>query len=162
MEGCDEVIPRQAGLLLGGARHIRVAPGGVGHKSVPLAPVRDIPVEQGQQGAVRNRLPPYPQPVAAVQLPAQRHGKVCGEHQEQGPQNVAQSGQGIIVRRSPVIEMRHDEPAGPAFREEPPDGGRVVPPCVYLRGLQHAGGLEYKAGGGSARMSEDTSPLHPR
>ena len=139
-----------------------MAPGEVGHKTVPLAPVSDVPVEEGQQGAISDRLPPYPQPVAAVQLLAQRGGKVGGEHEEQGPPNVAQSGQGVIVRRSPVFEMRHCEPASPAFRGEPPDGGRVAPPCVYLGRLEHVGGVEHEAGGRGAPMSEDTSSLHPR
>ena len=48
VEGCDEVIPRRAGVPPGGGRHIRVAPGEVGHKSARLAPVPDVPVEEGQ------------------------------------------------------------------------------------------------------------------
>ena len=70
LEGCDEVILRRAGVPLGGGRHIRVVPREWGHKSAPLAPVGDVPVEEGQWGAVRGCLPAHPQPVAAVQLPA--------------------------------------------------------------------------------------------
>ena len=100
-----------------GGRHIRVAPGEVGHQSVPLAHVRDVSVKQGQGGAVRERLPPYHQPVAAVQLPAQRGSEVGGEHEEQRPWNVAQSGQGVMVRRTSSLKMRPGEPMAP------PSGG---------------------------------------
>ena len=48
VEGCDEVIPRRVGVPPGGDRHIRVVPGEVGHQSTPLAPVSDVPVEEGQ------------------------------------------------------------------------------------------------------------------
>ena len=116
MKGCDVVIPRWAGAPPGRGRHICVAPGEEGHKCIPPAPLRGVPVEEGQHGAVRGRLPAHPQPVTAVQLPAQRGGEVVGEHEEQGPRNVAQPGQGVIVLRSPVFEMRHREPGGPAFR----------------------------------------------
>ena len=138
-----------------------MAPGEVQHKSVPAASVRDVRVEEGQQGAVRDRLPPYPQPIPPVQVPVQRGCKVSGEHEEQGPRIVAQSGQSIIVREAPVFETRHSEPGGPTFRGQPPDGGCVAPTCVYLRGLEHVRGVEHEARGGGARMSEDTSPLGP-
>ena len=145
----------------GGGRHIRVAPGEVGHKSVPSAHVRDDPVEKGQQGAVRNCLPTYPQPVAAVQLPAQHGGDVGGEHEEQGPRNAAQSGQGIIVRRSPVLEMRQ------VSRVAPPFGGshRMVAAshphvCISVAWSMLAA-WSTRRGGRGARMSQDTSPLHP-
>ena len=82
VEGRDEVIPRWAGAPLGGGRHICEAPGEVGHKCIPLAPVHGDPVEEGQQSAVRDRLPPHPQLVTAVQLPAQRSGEVDVEHEE--------------------------------------------------------------------------------
>ena len=39
-EGCDEVIPRRAGVPPGVGRHIRVAPGEVGHRCVPQATVQ--------------------------------------------------------------------------------------------------------------------------
>ena len=74
VEGGDEVIPRRAGVPLGGGCHIHVAPGEVGRQHIPLALVRGVPVEEG--------LPPHPQPVAAVQLLAQRGCKVGGEHEE--------------------------------------------------------------------------------
>ena len=48
VEGCDEVISRRIGVPVGGGRHIRVVPGKVGHQSTPLAPVRDVPVEEGR------------------------------------------------------------------------------------------------------------------
>ena len=66
VEGCDEVVPRRAGVPLGGARHVHVAPGEVGRQRIPLAPVRGVSVEEGQQGAVRDCLPPHSQPFAAV------------------------------------------------------------------------------------------------
>ena len=45
-----------------------MAPGEVGRQHVPLALVRGVSVEEGQSVAVRDCLPPYSQPVAAVQL----------------------------------------------------------------------------------------------
>ena len=66
VEGGDEVVSRRAGVPLGGARHVHVAPGEVGHQRIPLAPVRGVSVEEGQQGAVRDCLPPHAQPFAAV------------------------------------------------------------------------------------------------
>ena len=69
VKGRYEVIPHRGGVPFGG-RHIGVTPGEVGHKSVPPALVCRVPVEEGQQGAVCDRLPSYSQPVAAVQLPA--------------------------------------------------------------------------------------------
>ena len=48
MEGGDEVIPRRAGMPPGLGRHIRVAPGKVGHQSAPLALVLGALVEEGQ------------------------------------------------------------------------------------------------------------------
>ena len=69
VEGCHEVIPRRARMSLGGGGcYIRVAPGGVGHNCFRLALVRSVPVEEGQQGALLDGLPPHLQPVAAVQL----------------------------------------------------------------------------------------------
>ena len=134
----------------GQGRHIRVAPGQVGPRSVPTAPLpslRGVPVGEGQREAIPDRRSPYPQPVAAVQLPAQRGSEVGGEHEHQGPRDVAQLGQDVIVRRSPVFAMRHGELGGPGFRGEPPHGGHVAPPCVYLRGMEHLGGVGQKAGG---------------
>ena len=66
VEGGDEVVPRRAGVPLGGARHVHVAPGEVGRQRIPLAPVRGVSVEEGQQGVVRDCLPPHSQPFAAV------------------------------------------------------------------------------------------------
>ena len=160
VEGRYEVTPRRAGVPLGG-RHIGVTPGEVGHKSVPPALVCGALVGEGQQGAVRDRLPPNPQPAAAVQLRAQHSGEVGGEHEEQGSWNVAQPGQGVSVRRPLLFEMRHGEPRVPVFWREQPDGGCVAPPCAYLRGSEHVGGPEHEAGGMGAWKSEDTSPLHP-
>ena len=82
VEGGDEVVPRRAGVPRGGARHVHVAPGEVGRQRVPLAPVRGVSVEEGQQGAVRDCLPPHSQPFAAVQLLAQRGCDTGGEHEE--------------------------------------------------------------------------------
>ena len=48
LEGCDEVMPRRARVPPGGVRHIRVVPGEVEHKGAPLAPVREVLVEEGQ------------------------------------------------------------------------------------------------------------------
>ena len=48
VEGGDEVIPRRAGVPLGGVCHIHVAPGEVGRQHAPLALVRGVPVEEGQ------------------------------------------------------------------------------------------------------------------
>ena len=79
VEGRDEVIPRRAGMPLGG-HHIGVTRGEVGQKSVPPALVCSASVAEGQQCAVGNRPSPHCQPVAAVQLQAQRGGDVVGEH----------------------------------------------------------------------------------
>ena len=59
-----------------------MAPVEVGHKGVPPAPVRGVPVEEGKEGVVRDRLGLYTQPVAAFQLPARRGGELSGEHDE--------------------------------------------------------------------------------
>ena len=48
VEGGDEVVPRRAGVPLGRGCHVHVAPGEVGRQGIPLAPVRDVPVEEGQ------------------------------------------------------------------------------------------------------------------
>ena len=48
MEGGNEVVPRRAGLPLGGGCHVHVAPGEVGRQRIPLAPVCGVPVEEGQ------------------------------------------------------------------------------------------------------------------
>ena len=66
VEGGDEVVPRRAGVPLGGACHVHVAPGEVGRQRIPLAPVRGVSVEEGQQDAVRECLPSHSQPFAAV------------------------------------------------------------------------------------------------
>ena len=66
VEGGDEVVLRRAGVPLGGACHVYVAPGEVERQRVPLAPVRGVPEGEGQQGAVRDCLPPHSQPFAAV------------------------------------------------------------------------------------------------
>ena len=102
VEGRYEVIRRRAGLPRGGP-HIGPTPGEVGHKSIPPAPVCGTPVNEGQQGAVCDHLPPHPQPVAAVQLRTQRGGEAGGEHEEQGSWNVAQPGQGVILLRFPLF-----------------------------------------------------------
>ena len=46
--GGDEVVPCWAGVPLGGACHIHVAPGEVGRQRIPLAPVCSVPVQEGQ------------------------------------------------------------------------------------------------------------------
>ena len=48
VEGGDEVVSRRAGVPLGGDCHVHVAPGEVGRQRIPLAPVRGVPVEEGQ------------------------------------------------------------------------------------------------------------------
>ena len=48
VEGGDEVVPRRAGVPLGGGCHVHVVPGEVGRQRIPLAPVSGIPVEEGQ------------------------------------------------------------------------------------------------------------------
>ena len=48
VEGGDEVVPRWAGVPLGGCCHVHVAPGEVGRQRISLAPVRGVPVEEGQ------------------------------------------------------------------------------------------------------------------
>ena len=48
VEGGDEVVPRRAGVPLGGGCHVHVVPGEVGRQHIPLAPVRGVPVEEGQ------------------------------------------------------------------------------------------------------------------
>ena len=48
VEGGDEVVPRRAGVPLGAGCHVHVAPGEVGRQRIPLAPVRGVPVEEGQ------------------------------------------------------------------------------------------------------------------
>ena len=163
VEGCQEVIPRRAGVPagVGGCRHIRVVPGEVVHQSAPLARIRDVPVEEGQEAAVRNRLPPYPQSFEAVLLPAWRRCKVGGKHEMQGPGNVAQLGQGVVVRRPPVFEMGHGEPAGPVFRGEAPDGRRVASRCVYFRGWEYVGGVEYEAGEEGCSDERGHVPMPP-
>ena len=160
VEGPYEVIPGRAGVPLGGC-HIGVTSGEVTHKSVSSAPVLGAPVEEGQQGAVRDRLPAEPAPPAAVQLPAQRGGEVSGEHDEQGPWNVAQPGQHVIARRPLFYEARHSEPGAPVLWRERPVGGCVAPQCVCLGGSEQVCGLEHEAGRRGAQRSEDTSPPHP-
>ena len=59
-------MPRRAGVPLGGACHVHVAPGEVGRQRIPLALVRGVSVEEGQQGAVRDCLSSHSQPLAAV------------------------------------------------------------------------------------------------
>ena len=115
VEGGDEVVSRRAGVPLGGGCHVHVAPGEVGRRRIPSAPVRGVSVEEGQQGAVRDCLPSHSQPFAAVQLLAQRGCNVGGEHEEQGPLGVAQPGQGVVVYRPPSFEVRHGELGGPAL-----------------------------------------------
>ena len=66
VEGGDEVVSRRAGVPLGGAHHVHVAPGEVGRQRIPLAPVRGVSVEEGQPGAVRDCHPPHSQPFAAI------------------------------------------------------------------------------------------------
>ena len=48
VEGGDEVVPRGAGVPLGGGCHVHVEPGVVGRQRIPLAPVRGVPVEECQ------------------------------------------------------------------------------------------------------------------
>ena len=48
VEGGDEVVPRRAGVPLGGGCHVHVAPGEVGCQRIQSAPVRGVPVEEGQ------------------------------------------------------------------------------------------------------------------
>ena len=146
VEGGDEVVPRRAGVPLGGGCHVQVAPGEVGRQRIPSAPVRGVLVEEGQQGAVRDCLPFNSQPFAAVQLLAQRSCNVGGEHEEQGPLGVAQPGQGVVVYRPPSFEVRHGELGGPALWGVPPDGGRGVSPCAYLRSPEYVGGVKEDAG----------------
>ena len=132
VESRYEVIPRQAGVPLGGGLSYTCGARWGGHKSVPQAPVRGALVGEGQQGAVRDLLPPHLQPVAAVQ---------------QGPGKLALPGQGVIVQRPPGFEMCHSEPGAPVLQTEAPDGGRVAQPGVYLGGLKYVGGVQHKAGG---------------
>ena len=66
VEGDDEVVLRRAGVPLGGACHVHVAPGEVGRHRIPSALARGVSVEEGQQGAVRDCLPSHSQPLAAV------------------------------------------------------------------------------------------------
>ena len=66
VEGGDEIVLRRAGVPLRGARHVHVAPGEVGRQRIPSAPVCGVSVEEGQQGAVCDCLPPHLQPFAAV------------------------------------------------------------------------------------------------
>ena len=47
VEGGDEVLPRRA-VPLGGAFHVYVAPGEVGHQRGPPVLVCGVPVEEGQ------------------------------------------------------------------------------------------------------------------
>ena len=148
VEGGDEVVPRRAGVPLGGGCHVHVVPGEVGRQRIPLAPVGGAWVEEGQQGAVRDCLPSHSQSFAAVQLLAQRGCNVGGEHEEQGPLGVAQPGQGVVVYRPPSLEVRHGELGGPVLWGVPPDGGRGVSPFVYLRSLEYVGGVKDDAGGG--------------
>ena len=48
VEGGNEVMPRRAGVPLGGVCHIYVAPGEVGHQRAAPALVRGILVEEGR------------------------------------------------------------------------------------------------------------------
>ena len=95
-EGRYGVIPLRAGVSLGG-RHIGVTSGAVGHKSVRPASICGAPEEEDQQGVVCNRLPSHLEPVVAVQLPAQRGGKVPEEHEEQGSWNSTQDRTSLYV-----------------------------------------------------------------
>ena len=79
----------------------------MGYKSVPSAAICVAPVEEGQQGAVGEHLPSHPQPVAAVQLTAQRDGEVGGELEVYGSWKVTQPGQCVIVRGPPFLEIPH-------------------------------------------------------
>ena len=66
MEGGDEVVPRRAGVPPGGGSPSTRGAREVGRQRIPLAPVRGVSVEEGQQGAVRDCLPPHSQPFAAI------------------------------------------------------------------------------------------------
>ena len=147
VEGGDEVVPRRAGVPLGGGCHVHVAPDEVGRQRIPLAPVRGVSVEEGQQGAVRDCLPADSQPFAAVRLLAQRGCNVRGEHEEQRPSCVAQPGQGVVVYRPPSFEVRHGELGGPVLWGLLPDGGRGVSPFAHLRSPEYVGGVKDDAGG---------------
>ena len=143
-----------------GGRHIDVTPGEVGHKTVRPAPVCGALVEEGQQGAIRDLFPPHLQPAAAVRIPGQRGGEVGGEHDGQWSPNVAQPGQGVIVRRPLFYEMRHSEPGAPVLCREPPDGGWVSPPCVYHHGSEHVGGEGVEAPVVHSRQAQPMFVLH--
>ena len=147
VEGGDEVVPRRAGVPLGGGCHVHVAPSEVGRQRIPSAPVLGILVEEGQQGAIRDCLPSHSQPFAGVQLLAQRGCNVGGEHEEQRPLGAAQPGQGVVVYWPPSFEVCHGELGGPVCLGVPPDGGRGVSPCAYLRSPEYVGGVKDDAGG---------------
>ena len=146
VEGGNEVVPRRAGVPLGGACHVHVAPGEVGRQRVPSAPVCGVSVEEGQQGAVCDCLPSHSQPSAAVWLLAQRGCSAGGEHEEQGPLGVTQPGPGFVVYRPPSFEVRHGELGGPVLWGVPQDGGRGVSPRAYLRSPAYVGGVKDHAG----------------
>ena len=46
----------------------------------------------------------------------------------------------------PGFEVRHGELGGPALWGVPPDGGRGVSPCAYLRSPEYVGGVKDDAG----------------
>ena len=59
------------------------------------------------------------------------------------------------LKRAPVSHCLH--PGG-----EPPDGGRVAPPCVYLRGFEYVGGVKHEAGGEGHPNERGHIPSPPR
>ena len=67
LEGRNEVVPPQAGVLLGGWQIVEVF-AEVGHEGVPLVPTGTFPVEESQQETVSNCLPAHPHFCVVVHL----------------------------------------------------------------------------------------------
>ena len=143
VEGRYEVIQFRAGVSLGGC-HIGVTSREVGHKSVQRLSFCGAPVEEGQQGAVFDRLAFHLQPIVALHVPEQRGCEVSAVHEEEGSWNVSQPGQNVIIRRPPFFEMRHGTPGAPLLRGEQQDGGCVAPPPAYPRGPEYVGGFRFE------------------
>ena len=85
VEGGDEVVPRRAGVPLGGGCHVHVAPGEVGRQRIPLAPVLGVSVEEGQQGAIRDCLPSHSQPSQASSSWRSAAAMSVGSMRSKGP-----------------------------------------------------------------------------
>ena len=121
----DEVIPCQAGVSLGGA---------------VIYVWR--PVRWGTSASQR-----HPSSVSWGGR-ASRVPSTTASHSTFSPSQQSSSRRSAAARWVGSMRKRHhSEPGALVLPGEPSDGGRSAPPCVHLRGLEHVGGVEHKAGG---------------